>query len=90
MPIRGEKIYITVRFRNQVNTIPSPHIVVRNEGKDTGSAVLFSHYIRFIGASVWGGAHSSAGIVTPLLLTQPKDTRSMKVKLTSWHKSTNQ
>ena len=37
-----------------------------------------------------GGAHSSAGIVTPLLLTRPKDTRSMKVTLTSWHKSTNQ
>ena len=56
MPIGAEKIYIPVRFRNQVNTIPSPHIVVRNEGKDTGSAVLFSHYIRFIGARVGGGS----------------------------------
>ena len=89
MPIGAEKIYIPVRFRNLVNTNPSPHIVVRNERKDTGSAVLLSHYIRFIEASVWG-AYSSAGIGTPLLLTQPKDTRSMKVTLTSWHKSTNQ
>ena len=36
-----------------------------------------------------GGAHSSAGIVTPLPLTRPKDTRSMKVTLTSWYKITN-
>ena len=55
MPIGAEKIYIPVRFRNLVNTTPSPHIVVRNERKDTGSAVLLSHYIRFIEAGVWGG-----------------------------------
>ena len=75
-----------------MNTIPSPDIMVGNEGEDTGSVVLLPHYIRFIGASVCvgGGAHSSAGIGTPLLLTRPKDTRSMKVTSTSWHKSTNQ
>ena len=41
-----------------MNTFPSPDIVVRNEGEDTGSAGLLPHYIRFIGASVcvWGGS----------------------------------
>ena len=62
-----------VRFRNQVNTTPSPHIVVKKERKETRSAALSLIRLAKIVTCICGGrAYASAGIGTPLLFTQPK------------------
>lgn len=60
-----------VKLSNQVNTTPSPHIVVRNVRQAAASEILV-YNVRAVVIIQKEMSYRSAGMGTPRLFTQPK------------------